>query len=317
MIPSNDDAIPVIDMSQPDATVAAELLEAFQSIGFATLTHHGVPTYTIESGFHQSKAFFRLPTEDKLKYKYEGYASNRGYIPMGNETHESQLADKKETFDIGNEEEEEYGNKWPTEELGDKFRSDLLAYFDAFDALHLRIMRLLALGMKLTDENVFVDRSYKRHENMRMLHYPSIPADENCEEPILRGSVHTDFGTITLLTQDSVGGLRAQQLNGEWVSVPPVANSIVVNVGDMLQRWSNDTLRATPHQVVQLKQQGHDGIIPERYSIAFFCNGNKDVMIECLEECQSEERPARYPPINAHDYLTLRLSQTISNDPSI
>jgi isopenicillin N synthase-like dioxygenase len=234
---------------------------------------------------------------------------------MGKETHEQQ-PDQKETYDVGNE-DEEYRNKWPTEELGENFRSDLLAYFDAFDALHIRIMRLLAVGMKLTDEDFFVNRCNQRHENMRLLHYPSIQANGDLEETIVRGSVHTDFGTITLLTQDSVGGLRAQKLNGEWVNVPPVANSVVVNIGDMLQRWSNDTLRATPHQVVQLLQQGNTCVIPERYSIAFFCNANKDVMLECLEQCKSEERPARFPPIKAHDYLTLRLSQTISKEVSI
>jgi isopenicillin N synthase-like dioxygenase len=314
---NDDDTVPVIDMSRPDATAAAELLKAFQTIGFAALTHHGVSASTIQSGFRHSKAFFNLSTEAKLKYQYEGYESNRGYIPMGKEAHELQ-PDKKETYDVGNEEEEgEYRNKWPTEELGEKFLSDLLTYFDAFDALHLRIMRLLAVGMKLTDEDFFVNRCNQRHENMRLLHYPSIQAHDDSEETIVRGSVHTDFGTITLLAQDSVGGLLAQKLNGEWVNVPPIANSVVVNVGDMLQMWSNDTLRATPHQVVQLLQQGHNGVIPERYSIAFFCNANKDVMLECLEQCKSEERPARYPPINAHDYLTLRLSQTISKEVSI
>jgi isopenicillin N synthase-like dioxygenase len=229
---------------------------------------------------------------------------------MGKEAHELQ-PDKKETYDVGNE-DEEYHNKWPTEELGEKFRSDLLAYFDAFDALHLRIMRLLAVGMKLTDGDFFVNRCNQRHENMRLLHYPSIPAHEDLDVTVVRGSVHTDFGTITLLTQESVGGLRARKLNGDWVNVPAVANSVLVNIGDMLQRWSNDILRATPHQVVQLLQQGNNCVIPERYSIAFFCNANKDVMLECLEHCKSEVRPARYPPINAHDYLTLRLSQTIS-----
>lgn len=312
--PPPDSPIPVIDMSGSDAQVAEELLKAFQTIGFATLIHHGVPLTTLKNAFEQSQAFFRLDEASKLKYKFQGYKSNRGYIPIGCESHETpQQPDKKETFDIGNEEEVEYDNKWPTEELSDKFKSTMLTYFDSFDGLHLRIMRLLAIGMKL-DEEFFVERCNQRHENLRLLHYPSVPRPQQKSdvEPIVRGAVHTDFGTITLLTQDSVGGLRAKMLNDEWVNVPPVENSIVVNVGDMLQRWSNDKLRATPHQVVELQEVNDDGIIPERFSIAFFCNANKDVTLDC--QCDSEQ--PKYPPINAYDYLISRLSDTISKEAS-
>ena len=314
--PPQDSPIPVIDMSRSDAHVAEELLNAFQTIGFATLVNHGVPKATLENACEQSQAFFRLDESSKLKYKFQGYMSNRGYIPVGCESHETPLPDKKETFDIGNELEKGYDNKWPMEELSDKFKSIMLTYFDSFDELHLRIMRLLAVGMKLDDEDFFVKRCNQRHENLRLLHYPSVPLPQpsNDGEPIVRGAVHTDFGTITLLTQDRVGGLRARKLNGEWVNVPPVENSIVVNVGDMLQRWSNDTLRATPHQVVDLQEANKDGIIPERFSIAFFCNANKDVTLDCLQQCSSE--PPKYPPINAYDYLIRRLSETISKEAS-
>ena len=313
----DEDGIPVIDMSRSDAQVAEDLLRAFQTIGFATLIRHGVESTTIDAAFEQSHAFFQLPESIKLKYKFQGYKSNRGYISIGCESHETIQPDKKETFDIGNEAEGEYENKWPTEELSEKFRVTMLQYFDSFDALSLRIMRLLAVGMKLPDENFFVDRCNTRHENMRLLHYPSIPRPQkDSDEPVVRGAVHTDFGTITLLTQDNVGGLRAQMLDGRWVTVPPVNNSVIVNVGDMLQRWSNDTLRATPHQVMELQEKSNDGVIPERYSIAFFCNANKDVMLDCLKQCTTEGSPAKYPPINAHDYLVQRLSQTISKEAS-
>jgi len=318
--PSPQDAtVPVIDMSRSDAQVAEELLHAFQTIGFATLINHGVESTTIETAFEQSQAFFQLSPLQKLKYKFQGYRSNRGYIPIGCESHETPQPDKKETFDIGNDQEQEYVNKWPTEELSDKFKFDMLTYFDSFDELYLRIMRLLAVGMKLEDEEFFVERCNKRHENLRLLHYPSVPRPQqstNNVAPVVRGAVHTDFGTLTLLTQDSVGGLRAQKLDGEWITVTPVKNSVVVNVGDQLQRWSNDTLRATPHQVVELQDKSHDGDIPERYSIAFFCNANKDVLLDCLQECKTEASPPKYPPINAHEYLISRLSATISREAS-
>lgn len=316
----HDDGIPVIDMFQSDEQVAEELLQAFQTIGFATLIHHGVDSSTIDDAFEQSRAFFNLSQPTKLKYKFQGYQSNRGYISMGCESHESVSADRKETFDIGNEDEQEYENHWP-EELSQKFRSTMLKYFDSFDALYLKIMRLLAVGMNLPDENFLVERCNQRHENLRLLHYPSIPRPKqgsSNNKTIVRGAVHTDFGTLTLLTQDSVGGLRAQRLDGKWVFVTPVKNSIVVNVGDMLQRWSNDTLRANPHQVVERQQDddAHAEFIPERFSIAFFCNANKNVMLECLDECKTEVSPPKYPPINAHDYLIKRLSETISKEAS-
>lgn len=313
---NDDSGIPVIDMSASDETIAEELLRAFQTIGFATLVHHGVESSTMEHAFEQSHEFFHLSTPQKLQYKFQGYKSNRGYIGIGCETHENPKPDYKETFDIGNEADGEYENKWP---LSDKFKSTMLTYFDSFDALHLRIMKLLAVGMKLEDVDYFVSKCNERHENMRLLHYPSIPRppqqDGNKEDPIVRGAVHTDFGTITLLCQDGVGGLRAQKLDGNWVNVPPVNNSVVVNVGDMLQRWSNDTLRATPHQVVELPSNDGD-VIPERYSIAFFCNANKEVMLDCLQQCNTEASPPKYSPIKAHDYLTRRLSETISKEAS-
>lgn len=309
----DDDGIPVIDMSSSDEMIAEELLRAFQKIGFATLINHGVESSTIQNAFQQSQQFFQLSVEEKLKYKFQGYKSNRGYIGIGCETHENPKPDNKETFDIGNEMDQEYENKWP---LDDTFKNTILTYFDSFDALHLRIMKLLAIGMNLDDPDYFVNRCNERHENMRLLHYPSIPRtpndDSNKEEPIIRGAVHTDFGTITLLCQDGVGGLRAQKLDDTWVNVPPVKNSVVVNVGDMLQRWSNDTLRATPHQVVELPNGGGD--IPERFSIAFFCNANKHVMLDCLHQCSTEA--PKYSPIKAHDYLTRRLSETISKEAS-
>jgi isopenicillin N synthase-like dioxygenase len=320
-----------------DRAVAEQLLKAFTTIGFATLLDHGVVT---ESVFPASQSFFALPLETKLKYKFQGYKSNRGYNPIGLETHDkSGVPDMKETFDIGpeNQDRDEFVNRWPDELVDETFREPLMAYFASMDALHLRILKLLGIALKLEDPNYLVDRCNQQHENLRLLHYPSIAITDDVEassgdqtklihhrEPIIRGNLHTDFGTITLLCQDSVGGLRVQRLDGSWTMVPPVTNGIVVNVGDMLQRWTNDLLRATPHQVIEVLPSDHDQsndaaissktgrVIPDRFSIAFFCNANKDTTIDCLPEFVSPARPARYATINAHDYLLMRLAQTIS-----
>ena len=174
-----DDGVPVIDMSASDETVAQELLRAFRTIGFATLIHHGVESTTIQQAFQQSRLFFQLPTHTKLDYKFQGYESNRGYIGIGCESHEHPEPDQKETFDIGNEADVEYANKWP---LNDEFKTTMTRYFDAFDALYLKIMKLLAIGMKLNDSDYFVERCNERHENLRLLHYPAIPRPQDQDE---------------------------------------------------------------------------------------------------------------------------------------
>jgi isopenicillin N synthase-like dioxygenase len=214
----------------------------------------------------------------------------------------------KESLEIGKEDEPGYRNEWPEELAETSFRLDLLDYFDAMDALHLKIMRWIGIGLKLDDPNYLVDRCNAQHENLRLLHYPPL-SQENTEAS--RANLHTDYGTITLLAQDQVGGLQALTIDGTWIDVTPVEGSIVMNVGEMLMRWSNDFLKATLHQVKAPPSLDDSGV-PERYSIAFFCNPNKDTLLECLKPCCRDE-PARHFPINAHDYITKRLSDTIKD----
>lgn len=228
--------IPVVDMSdhRDDMEIAKELVQAFGQIGFATLVHHGVPQATVRKGFSSSKQFFDLPLETKLQYKYQSHTSNRGYISMGSEKFETLTKpDRKETFDIGKEGEEGFQTPWPQELAEQGFKKDLLQYFREFNELNLRIMRLLAIGLGLPDETFFVNRCNEQHCNLRLLHYPELERDT--EETIVRGAIHTDYGSITLLSQDTIGGLRAQRLDGSWIGVKPVEGSIIVNVGDMLE----------------------------------------------------------------------------------
>lgn len=319
----DDVGIPVIELSgEDDETLIAEnLVAALRTIGFATIVGHGVDASVVKSAQTASKEFFELDLQTKQKYGYMGHASNRGYIALGNESHQDFVArESKEVFDIGKEGEPGFVTPWPEELSSTGFRKDMLHYIDCFDALHLRLLRLIAIGLKMPDENFFVDRCNQQHINLRLLHYPSIVRNkENAAagELLVRGARHTDFGTLTLLTQDQIGGLRVQRLGGSWIFVPPPTDGgIVINVGDMLQRWTNDVLRATPHQVVELNKENEEKesyVVPERYSIAFFCNANKEVMLEPLVSLSPGE-PAKYEPVKSHDYLTSRLSATISKD---
>ncbi len=305
--------IPVVDLSLDQDQVVQELMEALTTIGFATLVNHGLPEELLPKALAASKSFFGLPSEVKHKYKFQGSESNRGYIGVGSETLDVVNGNNtttmlKESLEIGKEDEPGLYNEWPDELKSTPFREDLLNYFNTMDALHLEIMRLIGIGLKLEDPNYLVDRCNGRHENLRLLHYPAL-SEENAMAS--RANLHTDYGTITLLAQDKVGGLQALTIDGTWIDVTPVENSIVMNVGEMLMRWSNDVLKATLHQVNA--PPGSDGrIIPERYSIAFFCNPNKETTLTCLAPC-CKDKPTKYEPINAHEYITKRLSDTIQD----
>lgn len=329
------DGIPVIDFgpwsnrptnaSEADKTrVSTELLRAFTTIGFVILTNHGVRGDQGERGvtaqaFAASKEFFALRRDVKMKCAYRSNASNRGYIAMGQEKLDANLPDLKETFDIGYEDDVDYQNPWP--EPGtvfcESFKKAMLDYFAEYDRLHLNILLALARGMNLEDD-YFTPLCNGNHQNLRLLHYPE--CDREAVKNTPRGGLHTDYGTITLLSQQHVGGLVAQQLDATWISVPPIPGSVVVNVGEMLQRWSNDVLRATPHQVLEedpFATRGSKRLerVPERYSIAFFCNANKDTSLDCLPLCHGPDRPPKYEPMNAFEYLTLRLASTIPVKP--
>lgn len=309
--------IPTIDLSRAEveeSVVIDQLVNAFETVGFATLINHGVGSTLIDKAFAASKKFFSLSLDNKLKYAFQGHESNRGFIATGSETHDLEkdcLPDPKETFDIGKEDEPGFSNYWPEELKDTGFKEDLLEYFSTMDRLYLRLMKMIAVGLQLPDPDFLVNRCNDQHENLRLLHYHSLPPEH--PNKMIRGAVHSDFGALTLLVQDDVGGLRVKNLQGEWVNVEPVPHSIIVNVGDMLMRWSNDRLKATLHQVITPSRFGPEDRIPERYSIAFFCNANKTTTIECLETCQSEKEPAKYPPVNSHAYLTQRLADTIAS----
>lgn len=348
--------IPVVDLSRTreETKIVSELLEAFTTTGFCTLVHHGIPKDLFPKAFRASRNFFELSIEAKLKCKYKTPLSNRGYIPYGAERHDKDregntlvattatndvsttAPDQKETMDIGYDDDDDdvVKNEWPQELPPRDFRYVLETYFEEMDALYLRLIKYIGRGLGLPDDGDYLVRKCNgKHENLRLLHYPSMARTigDGAEGGTTRGNAHTDFGTLTLLVQDTVGGLKVKRKDGTWIDVKPVEDSIIVNVGDMLMRWSNDRLKATLHKVESPEVTTNatttsaisdtieasstttttKAIVPERYSIAFFCNANKNVEIECLETCRSPTEPARYPPINAHEYLTQRLAATI------
>jgi isopenicillin N synthase-like dioxygenase len=341
--------------------LATELVTALEHFGFVTLVNHGISKEAIRSALGVSRQFFSLDESAKTRCAYRGHDCNCGYIGVGQESHALAAADAKETFDVGPEPVSPGGcgaggdTPWPVDQedgfSGERFKAALVSYFEECNILQLHLLKLIAVGLGLPSSDYLAGQCDERHCNLRLLHYPPLAVkvshgtllkkatgdkDEQLDERVVvRGARHTDYGTLTLLAQDDVGGLRVQprrhpqgDANAPWIHVDPVEGALVLNVGDMLQRWTNDRLVATPHQVVSVlpphepaapkrddPNQGDDATtevhIPERYSIAFFCNANKDTVlrpIPCL--VQANEGP-KYEAVTAKEYLTRRLTETI------
>lgn len=181
---------------------------AVKDIGFVTLINHGLPTELNSRTFAASAEFFTLPPETKTKYAWVSPESNRGYLNVGQELLDGGAPDLKETFEIGNEAETTFDNRWPNAELP-HFRETMLEYFHAADQLHLDVLRCLAIGMNL-GEDFFTPLCNGNHQNLRLLHYPEVPRAKISASGQKRGGVHSDYGSITLLTQwQGRGGLEA------------------------------------------------------------------------------------------------------------
>jgi isopenicillin N synthase-like dioxygenase len=308
-------AIPVIDISplvsgsaaQAQA-VARALGQACRDVGFFYISGHGVPPALMKRVFDTSAAFFTGPASIREAVSFSGPGDNRGYIRLGGETLDpGKPPDVKEAFNIGLEltpDDPEMlarvpfraANLWP--EMPD-FRDTMLDYFDRVWRLGRDLHRGFALDLGL-EPDYFETRLDRPNATLRLLHYPqsSTPPSEGQ----LGAGIHTDYGNVTLLATDEVGGLMVQDRSGRWLDAPVIPNTFVCNIGDCLMRWSNDVYVSTPHKVVN---PGKD-----RYSVAFFLDPNPDAIVACLPTCVSAERPAKYVPITGAEFLRSRLEPT-------
>ncbi len=177
------------------------------------------------------------------------------------------------------------------------FRETLLSYYDACAALGARLHRAFASDLGLRPD-FFDDKFDRPMATLRLLHYPAPPRRLRPRQT--GAGAHTDYGNLTLLATDDVGGLEVRTRAGQWIEAPVVPGAFIVNIGDCLMRWTNDVYVSTPHRVVNRSAR-------ERYSIAFFYDPNPDAMVETIPSCVGEGEVVRYPPILAADYLTMRL----------
>jgi isopenicillin N synthase-like dioxygenase len=221
----------------------------------------------------------------------------------------AQVPDIKESLEIGRENELAHANHWPA---GDAhFKSTMLAFFAQCKELHVQVMRAIAVGMGI-DEAWFDGFTDVGDNTLRLLHYPSVEKgvfERNKMQ--VRAGAHTDYGSITLLFQDGRGGLQVQSPDGAFVDATPIEGTVVVNAGDLLARWSNDTIRSTVHRVVEPPKKVEDGeLYPSRYSIACFCNPNFKCFIEAIPGTFAKDDEKKYNGINSGDYIVGRLEAT-------
>lgn len=310
--------IPVIDLERLEhrggpAAAAAAIGAACREIGFFYLVGHGIEETLRARVFAAAHAFFALPRAAKEAVAIARSAHNRGYVGLAVEALDpARGGDRKEAFNMGLElppDDPEIlagvpfrgPNQWP--DLPG-FGETLRAWFDACWALGRRLHRAIALDLGLPSD-FFEDKLDRPMATLRLLHYP--PAGSATPERPGAGE-HTDYGNLTLLATDEVGGLEVRRRDGRWLAAPFVPGAFVCNIGDCLERWTNAVYRSTPHRVTSPVDR-------DRYSIAFFLDPNPDALVACLPTCTGPDRPPRWPPIRAAGHLRARLDATYGPTP--
>jgi isopenicillin N synthase-like dioxygenase len=283
---------------------------SFRETGFAVIKDHPIDQGVIDRGIEAGKKFFALPEEAKRRYFIAGGGGQRAYTPFATEVAKGAKAkDLKEFWHVARELPKGHkfagimGENLYVSEVAN-WKQDTNAMYSALDKFGLEILSAIAMNLKL-DPRFFDKTVQDGNSILRLLHYP--PQTEPPPEGSVRAGAHEDINVITLLLGAEEGGLEVLHRNGQWIPVNPPAGSLVVNVGDMLQRLTNHVLPSTTHRVVNPKPERSR--FP-RYSTPFFLHFNPDYEIDTLPGCITPERPNRYPePLNAQDFLEIRLKE--------
>jgi isopenicillin N synthase-like dioxygenase len=311
--------IPILDLSKLNAgsalapaSVADELCGYLENVGFVYIAGHGVPNESVLAVRESSHRFHALPLEEKLKLKLD--RNFRGYIPINTSiivtstvakvTKPNQSESLMIMHEVAADDPAALAgkplqgpNQWPDESLIPNFRSTMETYVRQMTGLARTMIGLIATALEVPS-SLLAPHFEKPTTFLRLLHYPPQP-----EETGLFGSApHTDYGFITLLAQDDVGGLEVRNKSGEWIAAPPIPGTFVMNVGDILARWSNDRFVSTPHRVINRSGR-------ERYSQPFFFDPSMDSLIEALPTCIGRDLPPKYEPVAYGDYLMERIDK--------
>ena len=297
--------IPIIDYGPyfagaPGAleAVAIDVAHACENVGFFYALNHGISDDTIERAFVASRRFHALPLEQKLALKLD--ENNIGYLPINasvqgaSAVHKATRPNQNESFFITHDRGPDHPdviagkplrgrNQWPPE-LPD-LRADMMAYFVALGTMCDRMLPPFAVALGLSPDYFAPYFANEAHANLRFLHYP--PQD-TVEVNTFGQAPHTDNSFMTALARTEVPGLAVRLPSGEWFAPPIIPGTFLINLGNIMRRWSNDRFLSTPHGVIN--ESGVD-----RYSIAYFHSPNVNAVIECLPSCVSPDNPPRYP----------------------
>ncbi len=308
------DRIPVLSLTdftgQRDAFTDT-LGQAYRQFGFIGIRDHGIDQAIIDEAYAQFKAFFALDDETKARYHRPGIGGARGYTGFGVEqAKDHSVPDLKEFYHVGREIEPGQPNPCPDQLLANiwpeetpQFKQAAVDLYNALDAVGTTLLSAMAIDLGL-DADWFNDKVNYGNSILRPIHYPPIEAPQ---PGAVRAAQHEDINLITLLIGSKEQGLEILTRDGDWIPVDTLPGTIVVNVGDMLQRLTNHVYLSTTHKVAN---PDDDHSTAARYSIPFFLHPNPDFLIKTLPGCISDDNPDRYPePITAHGYLMERLNQ--------
>ena len=305
--------IPSVDLAdftegnkETKAAFVKELGKAFEEIGFVAVKNHGLSDALCADLYAQVKGFFTLSKEEKETYEIEGLAGQRGYVSFGKEHAKNKNeGDLKEFWHFGQTVEdndpikEEYPDNVQVNELP-KFNAVGREVYQKLEATGREMLRAIALHLNL-DENYFDAKIHNGNSILRPIHYPPITHEP---KDAVRAAEHEDINLITLLMGASADGLEVLNKSGKWISVTALPDQIVVNVGDMLQRLTNNKLKSTTHRVVNPPREKWG---TSRYSIPFFLHPRSEVSLNCLPSCISESNPKNFSNITAGEYLEQRI----------
>jgi isopenicillin N synthase-like dioxygenase len=316
--------IPVVDLTGSFAArledrkkVAWEIHKACRETGFFYVSNHRVPQALIDAQFDWARRFFALPLAEKMTLHMKQSPSTAGYEPMGTQVLDSQDAaaekappDLKEGYFYAMELPDDHPwaqkrlrsfghNQWPEGLSG--FREQMLAYQAALRELGDRVLAMLALSLELP-EDYFVPFYDMPNTTVGLLRYRPHPMDAKVNQ--LGAGAHTDWGAITLLAQDDLGGLEVRNVADEWIQATPITGTFVINLGDLMQRWTNGLYRSNMHRVK------NNSSTKDRYSMPLFYGPRPDSLIECMPTCTDRGNPPRFPPCTAaeHNYEMFRRS---------
>lgn len=303
--------VPILDLGDwiaggSPAELVRQLDAVCTSTGFLYLHRHGIPRAVVDAVFDATRRYFARPMEERLRDKIDE-RFRRGFMPYGVTQHPGHKPDLKESYEVGvdlplTDPDVMAGlplhgpNRWPADAPWLKEAAE--TYFQHTTALGKRLLRLFALALGEKEE-FFLQWCNKPMVQARLFHYPPQSSPTDME---LGAARHTDYGMITILAQDPIGGLELCTRSGEWLAAPWIEDTLVVNLGDMFKIWTNDRYVSNPHRVVNRTGR-------ERFSIPTFFNLEYHAPVACLPSCQSADNPPRYAPTKAGDYLVKRFSE--------